>query len=284
MRFLPAILFACTLAAPSFAVAAGPANTAIPSKGAAVPLARVALANRKAIQEPSSTAFVNAVQHYSWSEGAIFRLYTAPGTVSDVALQPGETLTSVAAGDTVRWIIGDTTSGSGSAKQTHILVKPAGAGLKTNMIVTTDRRVYLIALESHPSASMAGISWSYPEDALLALVRAREAEPVAGGIAVDQLNFNYRIEGARASWRPIRVFDDGRQVFIEFPPSIGTGEIPPLFVIGSSGKAELVNYRLRGRYYVVDRLFGTAELRLGVKRQQIVRIIRAGAPLSRGRG
>jgi type IV secretory pathway VirB9-like protein len=74
------------------------------------------------------------------------------------------------------------------------------------------------------------------------------------------------------------------QVFIEFPPSMTTREAPPLFVIGTSGKAELVNYRLRGRYYVVDRLFSAAELRLGGKHQQAVRIIRSDGERQRKRG
>jgi len=34
----------------------------------------------------------------------------------------------------------------------------------------------------------------------------------------------------------------------------------------------VVNYRVAGRYYVVDRLFAAAELRLGGKRQKVVRI------------
>ena len=67
-------------------------------------------------------------------------------------------------------------------------------------------------------------------------------------------------------------------MFIEFPPSLPQGEAPPLFVRGDKGGAELVNYRLKGRYYVVDRLFSAAELRLGEKRQLVVRIIRQGRP------
>ena len=111
------------------------------------------------------------------------------------------------------------------------------------------------------------------------------AEPVAASVAVEHLNFNYAIEGDAPAWRPIRAFDDGAQVFIEFPPALDSSEAPPLFVIGSSGKAELVNYRLRGRYYVVDRLFGVAELRLGEKRQQVVRISRSyGARQHKVRG
>jgi type IV secretion system protein VirB9 len=55
-----------------------------------------------------------------------------------------------------------------------------------------------------------------------------------------------------------------------------------LFVTGDGGRAELVNYRISGRYYVVDRLFAAAELRLGGKHQQVVRIVR-GAPAQRTR-
>ncbi len=204
--------------------------------------------------------------------------------MSDIALQPGESLVSVAAGDTARWVIGDTASGAGGARRTHVLVKPSAAGLKTNLVIATDRRVYHVELESMPHAAMASIAWTYAEDALLAL-RARTAAAqvsVAAGIAVEALNFNYRIEGDRPEWRPLRAFDDGRQTFIEFPATLPQGEAPPLFVTGEGDRAELVNYRLRGRYYVVDRLFASAELRLGGRRQQIVRILRGGA--GRGRG
>jgi type IV secretion system protein VirB9 len=240
----------------------------------------VEAANRGAPREPSRQNYLNAVQVYPWSEGALYRLYAAPERVSDIALQPGETLISVAAGDTIRWVIGDTMSGSGSTRRAHILVKPSATGLRTNLVVSTDRRVYHLHLESGARASMAGISWTYPEGELIALRRAEAAAeaaaPVAGDVATERLDFGYRISGDRPAWRPLRVFDDGRQVFIQFPDTIGRGEAPPLFVTGENGRLELVNYRMRGNYYVVDRLFASAELRLGEKKQQKVRIVRDG--------
>ena len=228
-----------------------------------------------------------AANIHPWWEGSVYSLATAPGRVSDIALQPGETLISVAAGDTARWVIGDTTSGSGATRRTHILVKPAASGLRTNLVVTTDRRVYHLELASGARA-MTSIVWTYPQDDLLALEKAQAAlaaaEPVASAVAVDRLNFNYAIAGDGPPWRPVRAFDDGAQVFIEFPSGLEGTEAPPLFVIGASGKPELVNYRKRGRYYVVDRLFGAAELRLGEKRQQVVRIIRSDARRRSKRG
>lgn len=243
------------------------------------PLGRVRAATRKAVQGPRADYFVGAVQVYPWSDGALFQLFASPGEVSDIALQPGETLISVAAGDTVRWIIGDTSSGSGASRRTHILVKPGAAGLRTNLVIATDRRVYHVEARSTARTAMTSIAWTYPDDALVALrgTLAAGAEAVAPGLAIEQLNFDYRIEGDAPPWRPVRAFDDGRQTFIQFPASLLQGEAPPLFVMGPDRRAELVNYRQRGRYYVVDRLFAAAELRLGAKRQQVVRIIRNDA-------
>ncbi|MCW1430916.1 P-type conjugative transfer protein TrbG [Novosphingobium sp. JCM 18896] len=240
------------------------------------PASRVANANRSALREPARAGFVQAVQVYPYSEGALYRLFAAPERVTDIALQPGEAITSVAAGDTARWTVGDTTSGSGSGKRVHILVKPYASGLATNLVIATDRRVYRLQLESTGRTAMAALSWTYPNDEMLALQRQRDADaaavPVAGGLAVDRLRFDYKISGDKPAWRPTRAFDDGRQTFIEFPAGIAVGEAPPLFVLGQDGQAELVNYRMSGRYYVVDRLFGAAELRLGGKRQSVVRI------------
>jgi len=241
---------------------------------------RVRAANRAATLEPATGGYLNAAQVYPWNDGVIYHVYTAPGQVTDIALQPGEALGAVAAGDTVRWVVGDTTSGTGETKRTHVLVKPFNAGLSTNVVITTDRRTYHLALTSTERTAMAALSWTYPKDQLIALKapveQATAAPPVASGLQVDQLHFGYVISGDQPGWRPLRAFDDGRQTYIEFPSSLGTGEAPPLFLVDGKGTASLVNYRVQGRYYVVDRLFDVAELRLGLKRQDVVRIIRAG--------
>lgn len=236
--------------------------------------------SRSARIEPSLDGYINAVQVYPYTEGALYRLYGAPGQVSDIALQAGEELISVSAGDTVRWVVGDTRSGGGGGERAHVLVKPISAGLSTNLMIATDRRVYHLELESTDGSYMAALSWRYPEDELAQLraengaARAREEGTIARGLALGDLNFDYRIEGDRPDWRPVRVFDDGRQVFIQMPERIAATDAPPLFVVGRDGGVELVNYRVRGNYYVVDRLFSRAELRHGEKNQTIVRIVK----------
>jgi type IV secretion system protein TrbG len=253
------------------------------------PPARVGAANEAARVEPYAQGFINAIQQYAYADGALYQVYASPGQVTDIALQEGEQLVGagpVAAGDTVRWIIGDTTSGSGANARVHILVKPTRADLVTNLVINTDRRTYHLELRGNPSTYMASVSWIYPQDQLIALrgsnAAAISSAPVATGIDVAVLNFSYRIDGDNPPWRPLRVFDDGRQVFIEFPDTIAQGEMPPLFVIGAGGDGELVNYRVSGHHLIVDRLFAAAELRLGDKHSvQKVRIVRSGAKVRR---
>ncbi len=240
--------------------------------GAAMEAARV---------QPERTGFINAIQVFPYTEGALYQVYAKPGQVTDIALQEGEQLVGsgpVASGDTVRWMIGETVSGSGPASRVHILVKPIRPDIATNLVINTDRRTYHLELRANPSVYMASVSWTYPQDELIALRHARAeaigATPVAAGIDLSTLNFRYAIDGDRPDWRPMRAFDDGVRVFIEFPETIAQGELPPLFVIGAKGEAELVNYRVSGRYMIVDRLFARAELRLGGRRgQQTVRIV-----------
>ena len=154
-------------------------------------------------------------------------------------------------------------------------------------VINTSRRTYHLELRATPATYMAAVSWNYPADELIAL-RAAEAEraraaPVAGGIDLPSLNFGYRIGGDKVVWRPIRAFDDGRQLFIEFGPAVATGEMPPLFAVGEKGSAELLNYRVDGRFMIVDRLLERGELRLGAgKAAKTVRIVR-DAPTRRVR-
>jgi len=249
-----------------------------------MPAALVNEADRKALIEPTRDGYVNAMQVYPFTSGALYRLYAAPQKVSDIALQPGETLIAISAGDTVRWVVGDTTSGTGADKQVHILAKPFASGLKTNLVITTDRRSYHLELESTDHTYMAALSWTYPTDELIALKNqndeAKAAMPVETGVSLNNLNFDYTITGDNPTWRPFRAFDDGRHVYIEFPATLDRGDAPPLFVVGEGGSTDLVNYRARGNYYIVDQLFSAAELRLGKDKQQVVRISRGGARLS----
>lgn len=245
------------------------------------PVSRVETANSAARVEPRKRGYFNAAQIYAYSPGALYQVYAAPGQITDIALEEGEQLTGsgpVAAGDTVRWVVGDTESGSGDTRRVHILVKPTRASIETNLVVNTDRRTYLIELRSRERPYMPSVAWYYPETA-----REKSRSVALKPVLPDpsQRVFRYAIEGDSPPWRPLTAYDDGRKVYVEFPQGIVQGEMPPLFVIGPDGKTELVNYRAFGNVLIVDRLFAAAELRLGDEHQQKVRIVRTdGRPSS----
>jgi type IV secretion system protein TrbG len=250
----------------------------------------VSRANVAARSEPVADQYLNAIQVYPFTEGTLYRLYAAVGRISDIVLEPGEQLIDKAAGDTVRWVVGDTTSGMGKTQQTHVLVKPVAANLRTNLIITTNRRTYHLELVSTRETYMASLSWHYPQNSLpenralnAAIYPASTDNPeTTAALSPATLNFDYVIEGPRLPWKPVRVFDDGVHVYLQFTRSLQNHEAAPLFVIGTHG-SELVNYRQQGNTYIVDRLFDRAELRLGTGKQQVVRITRINADKSDSR-
>ncbi len=254
------------------------ADEAKPTPEPADETVRVSRANAEARIAPTREGYVNAIQVWPFTDGALYQVYAAPGRVTVVSLQPGEELVTVAAGDTVRWIVGDTSSGNGDSLRVNVLVKPIRSGLKTNLVVTTSRRTYLLELTSTERAWMASVSWDYPKDRMLALQRQSQAAqataPVDTGLSLEKIRFRYTVSGSNPPWKPLRAFDDGEKVYIQFPAGIAQGELPPLFVIGAQGDGQLVNYRFHSPYYIVDRLFGAAELRLGADKGDVVRIER----------
>lgn len=234
---------------------------------------------------PAPDGFLNAVERYDFAAGVVYPAVTRPGFVTTIALRPGEQLVTASAGDTTRWALEPVETGAGATKQTLVLLKPRKPLLQTNLVITTDQRVYQLELTSvESSAYHTMIAWEYPfGDVVVIRNQAAEANAkrqatVARGLDLGRLNFDYMIlkqEGPTPRWTPLRAFDDGGKTYIQFPPAMGVTEAPPLFVLGRHDDAQLVNYRVKGTYYIVDRLFDRAELRVGEKPQAIVRIVRA---------
>lgn len=231
---------------------------------AETPIETLAAANARARQHPSRAGFAEARHIYAYEPGALYELYASPNFVSTVLLEPGETVTDIAAGDTARWLVTQASAESEADARTIVLVKPEAANLRTNIVLITNRRTYLIEAVSRPGdIYSAQIAWSYPT--------ASQAPAT-----VSVVNDNYRIRtirGLRPLWSPARVYDDGHRTFIAFDLNVAAGDLPPLFVVTGEGE-ELVNYRVEGSTYVVDRLFDAAELRLGTRAPVIVRIER----------
>ena len=224
---------------------------------------------------------------FPYGEGAPPVVDCAPLRTTDIQLQAGETITDVAMGDTERWMATPAASGDPRNSMPHLAVKPQQARIETNLAIYTTKHIYHLLLHSRGRA-MQEVEFYYPDE-LLAQMAAADQAPAKGVeeatadllddsgdsgavvkvAAVDpaQLNFSYKVEGPNAPFRPLRAFDDGRHVYIQMAPGMKTSEAPALLIAASGGE-QMVNYRVDGDYYVVDRLFNRAVLVDGVGRAQ----------------
>ncbi|AYV48518.1 P-type conjugative transfer protein TrbG [Caulobacter flavus] len=234
-------------------------------------LAVMAMASAAHAARPAAEPQSSPPVEYPFDPAGIYPLVAAPGRITDIVLEPGEALAAnnpIAAGDTARWIIGDTASGEGEGRRVHVLVKPTAANLSTNLVINTDRRTYLIDVRASSRGFLSQVRWRYPKPpaaprAAATLVAASSIAPSPAVPVV--LNYGYRISGW-ARLRPERVWDDGKAIFIAFRPAVSMADLPPLFAVGADGKtSELVNYRVEGRVLIVDRLAERLELRLGLR-------------------
>ena len=217
---------------------------------------------------------------YSFGAG-LPTVVCAPLRVCIVELQAGEHIIGEPQiGDSVRWNISPAMYGAGSDATSVIVLKPTMAGLDTNLLIATDRRAYYLRLISKPEEYVARVAFQYPEDdnarkwhqqmleqQIAAKEAKRDSDASPSMLAVEKLNFGYRIDGANEHLRPIRVYDDGAKTYIQMPPEIQHREVPVLLVMGADGRGEMTNYRVRQQTYIVDRLFDRAQLVLGSGRK-----------------
>lgn len=208
----------------------------------------------------------------------------SPNELTVISLEPGEQVTNVSSGDPQRWSYSLAKSGSGAQVQAHVLVKPSLPYLSTDLIITTDKRLYTIKMvSSNSSRYTRDVRFWYPDEIQLQAnaVAQNQAKNLTGNttvsdlpnVTVANLNFNYTIASNSTftpmpSWAPARIFDDGTHTYIQFPTSISSRDMPALFVVDGKNKTALVNYQVKYPYYVVDKIFQQAVLIIGVGSSQ----------------
>lgn len=200
--------------------------------------------------------------------------------VCDVELQAGEQVNNLNVGDP-RFTVEPAISGAGAAEVQHLVIKPLDVGLQTTLIVTTNRRTYHLNLRSHRTEFMPRVVFTFPDDtaARWDAIKSREAKekqdqtiPQTGEILGD-LHFQYQLAGS-ASWKPVRVYNDGVKTVIQMPAAMAQTEAPTLLVVRKDGgwfkddETVMVNYRVHGDRYIVDTVFDKAVLIAGVGRSQ----------------
>lgn len=203
----------------------------------------------------------------------------APLHLCVIQLERGEQINNIDLGDAAHWLISTALVGSEKDSSYQIAVKPKLYDTATDMVITTNRRSYSIGLVSKKGARTHIINFYYPEDTLDQAVQklqqaegSLEAAPVATAVDLNQLNFNYSLSGDYPGWRPSKVFDDGVKTFIQMPPITDRTDLPVLYILRDK-QQQLVNYRYKRPYYIVDGLFKTGYLISGKGHTQVRVII-----------
>lgn len=229
----------------------------------------------------ATNPFLGEQGYVIYPYGEVIPIITCrPMRMTDIALEPGESITGIHAGDTMRWLFEPSQSMKNGLPVSHIVVKPSQPGISTNLLVHTDRRTYnLDFTASEGEQYIRGAAFSYPTNDLTALFtrkgigqkKALEDELQSGfpEAKLDGLYTRYRIVSkSKVDWKPDAVFDDGLKTYIRMPSRFS--ETPALYILLDK-KETLTNYRVKGRYYIVDRLFDRAYLKIGTRRVAIVR-------------
>lgn len=215
------------------------------------------------------------------------KLTCSPMRACDVEMEPGEKVKKVILGDGVNWNWDAAESVERGKVVQHVVIQPKDRELETNAIITTDKRTYHIKLYS-PAVEGAYINrmgFYYPSELVsswsekMASVEAVQQKEqglnvMPAAVSPGQLAFDYRVDGD-AEFKPLRVFNNGEQVFIAMPDVLRNGENPAFVLIDEEGKEMVVNYRrdvdasTGAIHYVVDKLFAKGELRRG---KEVVKI------------
>jgi len=207
-------------------------------------------------------------------------IQTAPFQITVIQLEPGEKFTNISSGDPTRWSYAVAISGKDDDAQQNILIKPSSPNINTNLVITTDKRLYNLRLVSTETNQLTrNIHFFYPEDKVNS---KNDRRPSLEELSIEEqpnnisayscIHDHYRINtggffSRPPAWQPIRVFDDGIHTTIQFSNNISQRDLPALFII-NEGQKECVNYRFKAPFMIVDKIFDEATLVTDVGRSQ----------------
>lgn len=239
---------------------------------------------KKAYQQYLSTGkapniITEGFEQFAYGIGNQPVIATTPLALTVVSLEPGEKVTNVSSGDPLRWSYALAYSGQEKQRQAHIMVKPAQINISTDLVITTDKRIYSLHMTAINNGKyMHNVRFWYPQDLQeywnnynieqVQKVNKEQQDVVATvpNVNLNNLNFSYSMTNggwSSPSWKPVRIFDDGVHTYIQFPATLSSRDMPALFVLNGKDK-ELVNYRSKPPYFVVDKIFSNAVLISGV--------------------
>lgn len=211
-----------------------------------------------ALQEPRPISTDRRIRTVRYSPNEVYQFIGHYGYQSSIEFAEDEKIQTVSIGDSVAWMV--------NPAENRLFLKPIEQNATTNLTVISDKRTYFFELHAEETNNIRDdemiftVRFVYPQNDTAALDFAQfEAMPDIEAYP-ERYNFNYSVRGAEAI-EPIRIFDDGNFTYMEFKDQ--NAEIPAVFHVDSAGNEELINFRKRGNYIVVERVSPVFTLRRG---------------------
>lgn len=212
---------------------------------------------------------------YDYYANSLYCINVKVGHVTDIILHEGENFIGAIGGDTKQWMIDKARVGN----VTHIYIKPLVNSARTDIIINTDKRSYHFLITATDYYNPI-VSFNFPEEIVtqkkteikkLNKPTKEEKEFMTiftesknGEVVLKDMNYKYKIKANNKRLAedicPKKVFDDGVRTYIEMPKN--RYDLPVLYNVDDMDdeKLTLVNYRIKGKYYIADRVFNHARL------------------------
>ncbi len=185
----------------------------------------------------------------------------APGEVR--ATVPSETPVPEPVGGR-RLDVKEGTSGNGDMLQSHIFLSASEAGMNAGVIVTTTRRTYLLDVKSVKTSPIRVLRWTYTTSAPEGRPKPKDPGILPDPEIPTRFHTGYKVESPRRipDWMVRNVVDDGKKLYLLYPPVTMFGVVPVVRMIGPNGP-QLLNARQYLNVVIVDQLPARVELRVG---------------------
>lgn len=194
----------------------------------------------------------------------------APLHLCVIQLEKNESINNISLGDSSSWLLSTALIGTNKTGSYQITLKPKRYNVATDIIISTNKRAYNIGLVSKKGSYTHILNFYYPQETLMSNLKFHDKSKqnyshyssVNSVIDLNNIDFNYYISGDKVNWEPQRIFNDGKHTFIQMPKIVQQIDLPLLY-LWSENKLQLVNYRYKDPYYIVDNIFDKAYLIVG---------------------
>lgn len=197
---------------------------------------------------PRGGSLDHRITYINFQDGQVYRVNTRLLNVTVIELGDGERIQNISGGDTASFQPGNL------GRSNAFTIKPLIAGGRTNFVVETNRHFYFLEVrESSKTAPFYSVKFTVPGSSRRNVAKQEIPAGRPMTYAVSQATRG-------ASFKPRRVWDDGKKTIFEFPPS---APIPAIFRANAKGQEFTVNTSARGTRVTVSTRSARWVLRVG---------------------